>query len=122
VDVTAKAPAAFAQAIALARVGGTVVVAGTRGTGETPGFSPDAIVYKELRILGALGVDVTAYRRALDLLESNKYPFAEVNRRTVGFDTLPNLLATMAGETDEAPPVHGVFVPDLHGSTPSEAA
>src|SRR5262249_52957356 len=32
VDVTAKAPAAFSQAIALARTGGTVVVAGTRGT------------------------------------------------------------------------------------------
>ena len=33
VDVTAKAPAAFAQAIKLARPGGTVVVAGTRGAG-----------------------------------------------------------------------------------------
>ncbi|MGH9301923.1 MAG: zinc-dependent alcohol dehydrogenase, partial [Acidimicrobiales bacterium] len=31
VDVTAKAPAAFAQAIALARPGATVVMAGTRG-------------------------------------------------------------------------------------------
>ena len=31
VDVTAKAPEAFAQAVALARAGGTVVVAGTRG-------------------------------------------------------------------------------------------
>ncbi|AMC72822.1 alcohol dehydrogenase [Mycobacterium tuberculosis] len=34
VDVTAKAPAAFAQAIALARPAGTVVVAGTRGVGS----------------------------------------------------------------------------------------
>ncbi len=32
VDVTAKAPAAFAQALDLARTGGTVVLAGTRGT------------------------------------------------------------------------------------------
>ena len=66
VDVTAKAPAAFAQAIALARPGGTVVVAGTRGASDAPGFQPDHIVYKELRVLGALGVDVTAYRPALD--------------------------------------------------------
>ena len=65
-DVTAKAPAAFAQALSLARPGGTVVVAGTRGTPETPGFTPDHIVYKELRVLGALGVDVTAYQPALD--------------------------------------------------------
>src|SRR5688500_10624214 len=36
VDVTAKAPAAFAQAVALARPEGTVVVAGTRGEASTP--------------------------------------------------------------------------------------
>ncbi len=75
VDVTAKAPAAFAQAIALARPAGTVVVAGTRGVGSgAPGFSPDVVVFKELRVLGALGVDATAYRAALDLLVSGRYP------------------------------------------------
>ena len=41
VDVTAKAPTAFAQAIALARPAGTVVVAGTRGFGTgAQGFRP----------------------------------------------------------------------------------
>ena len=64
VDVTAKAPAAFAQAIKLARPGGTVVVAGTRGgSGAGADFDPDQIVYKELRVLGALGVDTAAYDR-----------------------------------------------------------
>ena len=80
VDVTAKAPAAFAQAIALCRPGGTVVVAGTRGASEAPGFVPDHLVYKELRVFGALGVDVTAYRRALDMLAGGRYPFAELPR------------------------------------------
>jgi alcohol dehydrogenase len=48
VDVTAKAPAAFAQAIELARTAGTVVVAGTRGWGTgAPGFVPDMVVLKE---------------------------------------------------------------------------
>jgi threonine dehydrogenase-like Zn-dependent dehydrogenase len=61
VDVTARAPAAFAQAIALARPAGTVVVAGARGFGGgVPGFSPDQVVFEELRVIGALGVDVTA--------------------------------------------------------------
>jgi len=112
VDVTAKAPSALGQAVALARPGGTVVLAGVRGSTDTPGFDPDHIVYKELRIIGALGVDVTAYRAALDMLVSGAYPFAEVPRQIAGFGDVEPLLQTMAGESPEIPPVHGVFVPD----------
>jgi alcohol dehydrogenase len=115
VDVTAKAPAAFAQAVALARPGGTVVVAGTRGVAETPGFDPDLVVYKELRIHGALGVDTDAYARALDLLAADPARFAALPRRATGLDGVDDLLRTMAGETDTVPPVHGVVVP-----TPTE--
>jgi alcohol dehydrogenase len=112
VDVTAKAPAAFAQAIELVRTAGTVVVAGTRGWGAgAPGFMPDMVVLKEVRILGALGVDATAYRAALDLLASGRYPFADLPRRCVGLDGAADLLATMAGERDDLPPVHGVVTP-----------
>jgi alcohol dehydrogenase len=111
VDVTAKAPAAFAQAISLARPGGTVVVAGTRGSPGAPDFSPDHIVYKELRVLGALGVDVHAYRPALAMLASGRYPFAELAREVVGFDDLEPLIQRMAGERDGPVPVHAVFAP-----------
>ncbi len=108
VDVTAKAPAAFAQAIELARPAGTVVVAGTRGWGTgTPEFIPDMVVLKELRIVGALGVDATAYRAALDLLATGRFPFADLPRCCVGLDAAEDLLATMAGERDDVPPVHG---------------
>ena len=111
VDVTAKAPAALAQAIGLARVGGTVVLAGTRGSADTPGFWPDNIVYKELRILGALGVDAPAYRAGLDLLASSRYPFADLPRRVVGLDEAEDLVRSMAGESPTPPPVHGVIRP-----------
>lgn len=111
VDVTAKAPAAFGQATRLARDGGTMVVAGTRGAPDTPGFHPDLVVYKELRILGALGVDAPAYTTALDLLAAGRYPFADLPRRVAGLSDLEDLLLTMAGEGTGPPPVHGVFVP-----------
>lgn len=112
VDVTANAPAAFGQAIDLARPGGTVVVAGTRGFAKVDGFVPDVLVAKELRVLGALGVDVTAYRPALDLLAAGRWPFAELPRRCVGLDGAADLLRSMAGEPGApVPPVHGVVVP-----------
>jgi alcohol dehydrogenase len=110
VDVTAKAPAALGQAVRLARAGGTIVVAGTRGTPETPGFHPDLIVYKELRILGALGVDTAAYEQALALLASGRFPFAALSRKVAGFADTSGLLADMAGEGD-TPPLHAVIVP-----------
>jgi alcohol dehydrogenase len=110
-DVTAKAPAAFGQAVRLVRPGGTVVVAGTRGSDDTPGFSPDHLVYKEARIIGALGVDTTAYRAALDLLATGRYPVDELPRAVVDLDRLPSLLELLAGDVPGIPPVHGVLVP-----------
>jgi alcohol dehydrogenase len=111
VDVTAKAPAAFTDAFRLARPGGTVVVAGTRGPlGGDSRFNPDLIVYKELRILGALGVNTTAYRDALELLASRRFPFEELRREVVDLDGVNALLSRMAGEGD-TPPVHAVVVP-----------
>lgn len=114
VDVTAKAPAAFAQAVALARPEATVVIAGTRGEAATPGFDPDHVVYKELRILGALGVDTPAYRAALDLLATETYPFAELLRVEVDLDGADALLQALAGEGDP-PPMHGVIRPTREG-------
>jgi alcohol dehydrogenase len=75
------------------------------------GFWSDMIVFKELRVLGALGVDVTAYRATLDLLASGRYPFASLPRRCVGLDDAEDLLATMAGERDDVPPLYGVLTP-----------
>ncbi|HVJ98494.1 MAG TPA: hypothetical protein VNC41_16825, partial [Acidimicrobiia bacterium] len=83
---------------------------------ETPGFVPDLVVFKELRLLGALGVDATDYRAALALLESGRYPFAELPRRVVDLENVGALLASMAGEGDP-PPVHGVVTPTKPGSS-----
>ena len=75
VDVTAKAPDALNQAVRLARPGGTVVVAGTRGGDGMSRFNSDALVYKEVHLLGALGVQVPSYEAALALLASRRMPF-----------------------------------------------
>jgi alcohol dehydrogenase len=111
VDVTANAPSALGDAVSIARPGGVIVVAGMRGDGPLPGFHPDRVVTKELRLVGALGVDVVAYRAALDLITSGRYPFADLPREVVGLDAVAPLLASMAGESDANPPVHAVVAP-----------
>ncbi|WP_420637690.1 zinc-dependent alcohol dehydrogenase [Candidatus Poriferisocius sp.] len=107
VDVTANAPEAFVQAIDLARPGGTIVVAGTRGHHTLQGWNPDRLVGKELRVLGALGVDGAAYRAALDFLGDNPV-LGQVSRRVVGLDPdeVGGLLHQMAHGPDR--PLHGV--------------
>ncbi|MFZ2238495.1 MAG: zinc-binding dehydrogenase [Gordonia amarae] len=112
VDVTAKAPGAFADAVALAQTGGRVVVAGTRGGGGAPGFEPDLLVFKELRVFGSLGVDYPAYRSAIELLASGRWPFTELSRDVTGFAGLPRVLDVLAGaEPEQIPALHSVFVP-----------
>jgi alcohol dehydrogenase len=113
VDVTANAPAALGQAVDIAGRGARIVLAGVRNSTATPGFNPDAITFKELTIIGALGVDAPVYRRALALLASDTYPFRDVSRRVEPIERAGELLATMAGETDQAPPVHAVLVPTI---------
>jgi alcohol dehydrogenase len=109
VDVTAKAPGAVGQALRVARPEGTVVLAGTRGR-TVPELDIDLVVYKELRIVGALGVDVSAYRAALDLLAAGRHPFEDIDRRTAGFGGLAEMLQEMS--TGNFTPLHGVFVPE----------
>ena len=114
IDVTANAPAALGQAVQMAARGGRIVLAGVRNSTDTPGFNPDAVIYKELTLIGALGVDAPAYRRALDLLASDRYPFRDVDRRVEPLHRAGELLATMAGETDDVAPMHAVLTPDAH--------
>jgi alcohol dehydrogenase len=112
VDVTANAPAAPGTALRLVRPGGTVVLAGTRGgSSEWPGFDPDLVVYKEVRLLGALGVDARSYGEALRVISSDRFPFADLPRQVGGFSGIEDLLQSMAGESGTSPPVHAVFVP-----------
>lgn len=111
VDATANAPAAFGQAISLAGLGGRVIYAGIRGEGVIASCEPDLIVSRELRLLGVRGVATGSHQQALRMLAEGRFPFASLSRTVAGYDDLPRLLLTMAGETTEVPPMHAVFTP-----------
>jgi alcohol dehydrogenase len=111
VDVTAKAPGAFDQSLEIVRDEGSVVVAGIRGGPMPAGSNVDLIVYKEIRLLGVLGVDVADYETGLDLLANTELPLSSIERGVVGFEGLPGLLESLSnGDVDT--PMHAVFAPD----------
>jgi alcohol dehydrogenase len=113
VDMTADAPEAFLQAVELAAPGGRVVVAGVHGADRPVSFLPDVVVTKELTIVGTMGMDVDAYRPALEVLAASADRLADLSRMTAGFAGAADLLATMAGIGESGPPpLHGVFVPE----------
>lgn len=111
VDVTAMAPAAFVQALDLAKERGTVCIAGIHGDAPVPNFHPDVIVLKELHIVGTRGTDIPEFEAAVRMLSSGRFPFDEVPKGVASLDGVSELLATMAGERDDAPPPFAVLVP-----------
>jgi len=111
VDVTSYAVEAVTQAFDLARRGGTVVLAGTKGPKPVPDFLSDKIVLKELRVLGALGVDYPAYEAAIRLIESGRYPLAEMHTHTLPLEEAERGLRLLAGELPGEEAVHIALVP-----------
>jgi len=85
-------PAAFAEAIALAGAGGTVVSVGNLNVGavnEVP-VSPGIITRKNLSILGCLRYDPWYLHEALTFLERthDRYPFTELTDRDYRLDEI----------------------------------
>lgn len=111
IDVTAYATEAVTQAIDLARRGGRVVLAGTKGPKPVPDFYSDRVVIKELTIFGALGVDSPSYERAIRLIESGKYPLAKMHTHTLPLEEAEHALRLLAGEEPGEQAIHIVLAP-----------
>jgi threonine dehydrogenase-like Zn-dependent dehydrogenase len=111
IDVTAYAVAAVTQAVALARRGGRVVLAGTKGPKPVPDFLSDAVVAKELTIYGVLGVDWPAYESAIRLIESGKYDLARMHTHTLALDEAERGLRLLAGAIPGEDAIHIALVP-----------
>ncbi len=111
IDVTAYATEAVTQAIDLARRGGRVVLAGTKGQKPVADFFSDRVVLKELTVMGALGVDYDGYERALRLIESAKYPLEKMHTHTVPLAEAERAIDMLAGKVPGEEAVHIALVP-----------
>lgn len=112
IDVTAYATQAVTQAIDLARRGGRVVLAGTKGLGNpVPDFFSDRIIMKELTIHGALGVDYPNYEKAVRLIESRKYPLEAMHTHTLPLTDAERAIQLLAGQIPGGDAIHIALVP-----------
>ncbi|WP_136709768.1 zinc-binding dehydrogenase [Agromyces sp. H66] len=104
-DLTPMAGGPVMDAFRSVRHGGRVVLAGLKGNRELP-IATDVIINRGLTVKGAFGVDASANRRAIALLESGRFPLEKLHTHTFGLDDVGLAIETLAGETDDTSAIH----------------
>lgn len=104
-ELTPMATAPVTDALLAARHGGRVVLAGLKGGREVP-VRTDLIINRALHVVGAFGVDATAYAEAIAIIESGRFPLEKLHTHTFGLDDTALAMETLAGEVSGESAVH----------------
>ena len=110
VDTTPYAVQSVSQAVQTVKPGGTVVLAGLKGRRVFEGLSPYDIIWEKVTMRGVLGVEYSAFRRAVDTIHSRKYPMERLHTHSFPIKQAEQALATLSGEAG-VPSVHVAIVP-----------
>jgi threonine dehydrogenase-like Zn-dependent dehydrogenase len=97
INVTAYAPGALAQAVDLAAFGGTIVVAG-EAHGPATNFDPDLLFLKELTVKGVRGRTAREMKKAIKILEANRYPLHKLATHHFTLDKVDLAIRTVGGK------------------------
>jgi threonine dehydrogenase-like Zn-dependent dehydrogenase len=111
VDTTPFAPQSLNHAVAIAVRRGRIVVAGLKGLRPTRDFPADDVIYKELTLRGVLSMPVDETFRAIDLIESGRYPFAKMHTYSLPLEQAEEAIDALAGKIPGVNPVHLAIVP-----------
>ena len=104
-EVTPMAAGPITDAFNAVRHGGRVVLAGLKGGRDIP-LNTDLIINRALTVKGAFGVDATANKKAIALLESGRFPLEKLHTHTFGLDEVGVAIETLAGERDDKTAIH----------------
>lgn len=111
VDVSAYATKPVADALAMVRPGGTVVLAGVKGFKAVDNFVSDLVVMKEINIKGAIGVTSSGYRAAIRLIESRKVPLERMHTHDFDLADAELAIRTLAREIPDQASIHSCLIP-----------
>jgi len=111
VDTTPYAPQSLNHAVAIAVRKGRIVVAGLKGLRPAQDFAVDDVIYKELTIRGVLSMPVDETFRAIDIIESGRYPFGKMHTTSVPLEQAEHAIHMLAGHVPGVNPIHLAIVP-----------
>lgn len=111
VDVSAYATKPVADALSMARPGGTVVLAGLKGFKPVDDFVSDLIVMKEISVRGAIGVTSSGYRNAIRLIESGRAPIADMHTHDFALENAELAIRTLARQVPGDESIHSCLIP-----------
>ena len=111
VDVSSYATQPVAEALDYACVGGTVVLAGTKGFKAIPDFVSDKIVIKEIALRGAIGVTSSGYRSAIALIEARRHPLERMHTHDFPLREAELAIKTLAREIPDDESIHSCLFP-----------
>ena len=111
VDTTPYAPQSLNHAVAIAVRKGRIVVAGLKGLRPTHEFPADDLIYKELTIRGVLSMPVDETFRAIDIIESGRYPFDKLHTCSLPLEQAEDAIEALAGKLPGVNPVHLAIMP-----------
>jgi threonine dehydrogenase-like Zn-dependent dehydrogenase len=109
VEVTSYATEPVSAALDYVKVGGTIVLAGTKGWKPIPNFVSDKIVLKEITVRGAIGVTSSAYRSAIRLIESRRLPLERMHTHDFALRDAELAIRTLAAGGDA---IHCALFPE----------
>ena len=111
VDTTPYAPQSLNHAVAIAVRRGRVVVAGLKGMRPAQDVPVDEIIYKELTVRGVLSMPVDETFRAIDIIESGRYPFAKMHTLSLPLEQAEDAIHALAGHIKGVNPIHLAIEP-----------
>lgn len=113
INVAAGAPRIAQQAMELAKIRGTIVMAGGAGR-PAEGFFSDLLSRKELTMKGVRGRGEADLKKAIRLVESNRHPLHLLATHKFALEETDLALRTIGGE-GAANPIHVSVVLDAKG-------
>ena len=100
-DVVPAATQPVIDAVAVCRIGGTIVLSGIKGGDRTVNLDTDRILYKELVIRGVYSQARESYREAFRMLGENRYRLEMLHTHRYPLARVEEAIQTLAHERDK---------------------